>query len=360
MANQKENVDVRKRKVDEGDVNIVHDRQEAGQNISWGSIFAGVVTFFIVLLVFGLIVAAFGLGKFTPTAGNPLAGIGTGSLIIFGIGVILALAAAGYMAGRAASRNGMIHGFLSSSLAITAAVALALSGVFGAVGVFGKVTGSVLGAAGSAAGSAADSIGKSISSNVSSLADDVQGVDTKELQNNVEDVLQDTDIKELQPDYINGLVEDTKSDLKSAGKEVLLNPENTQEVLGNVGDNIQERIDTLANAVDKDAVSNAVAENTDLTGKEADEAVDNIINSYNKAVDEASKQLEDLKTTVDETSEEFAAQWDEFKKDTDEFTDTASVATTIFVISLILGVALATYTGHLGSDVVEIEEKKNY
>ena len=65
---------------------------EAGYNISWGAILAGVVTFLALLITFSLIGSAIGFGQVEATTNHPLDGIGTGLLIWTIVSFILSLA----------------------------------------------------------------------------------------------------------------------------------------------------------------------------------------------------------------------------------------------------------------------------
>lgn len=60
------------------------ETDDAGRNISWSSIIAGVVTFIAFLIMFSLIGTAIGLGVTDATSNDPFAGVGTG-LAIWGI-----------------------------------------------------------------------------------------------------------------------------------------------------------------------------------------------------------------------------------------------------------------------------------
>lgn len=111
------------------------------QNVSWGSIFAGVVTFLAIVFLFSLLTAAFGLD-----------GSGTGAAIVSIIGVLLAFFAAGGVAGSMAVRGGLVHGFLTWATAILATVVLVLLLTLGTAGAVGGVLGSVVGGLGAAAG----------------------------------------------------------------------------------------------------------------------------------------------------------------------------------------------------------------
>lgn len=74
-------------------------QKEAGYNISWASVIAGVVTFIAMLLLFSLIGSAIGFGMVSPTSTNPLDGVGTGVLIWTVVALVLSLGAGGFVAG---------------------------------------------------------------------------------------------------------------------------------------------------------------------------------------------------------------------------------------------------------------------
>lgn len=111
------------------------------QNVSWGSIFAGVVTFLAIVFLFSLLTAAFGLD-----------GSGTGAAVFSIIGVLLGFFAAGGVAGAMAVRGGLIHGFLTWAASVLATVLLVVVLTLGTAGAVGGVLGSVVGGLGAAAG----------------------------------------------------------------------------------------------------------------------------------------------------------------------------------------------------------------
>lgn len=110
-------------------------------NISWGAIFAGVVTFLAIALLFSLLTAAFGLD-----------GSGTGAAVVSIIGILLAFLAAGGVAGAMSVRGGLIHGFLAWATSVLATVLLVVLLTLGTAGAVGGVLGSVVSGLGAAAG----------------------------------------------------------------------------------------------------------------------------------------------------------------------------------------------------------------
>lgn len=103
------------------------ERSRTTSNVSWGAIFAGVVTFLALTILLSMVSAAMGLDGFS--------GLATGIWTIIALAV--ALAVAGYVAGALAAHGGLLHGFVTwaaSLLSIVALTGLLGSSLFGAVG----------------------------------------------------------------------------------------------------------------------------------------------------------------------------------------------------------------------------------
>lgn len=103
------------------------DRGRRSANVSWGAIFAGVVTFLAVLVLLGVLAAALGLSAAGATA------TGIWSLVT----LVLGLAAAGFVSGALAVRGGLLHGLVTwatSLVGLILAVSLLGSSILGALG----------------------------------------------------------------------------------------------------------------------------------------------------------------------------------------------------------------------------------
>jgi len=117
------------------------------QNVSWGSIFAGVVTFLGIVFLFSLLSAAFGLD-----------GSGTAAGIVSIVGVVIGFFAGGAVAGAMAVQGGAVHGFLTWATSILATVVLVVMLTLGTAGAIGGALGSAIGGLGEAAGPAVSNI----------------------------------------------------------------------------------------------------------------------------------------------------------------------------------------------------------
>ena len=103
------------------------DRGERTNNVSWGAIFAGVMTFLAVLVLLGVLATALGLSAAGGTA------VGIWSVVT----LLLGLAAAGFVSGALGVRSGLLHGLVTwatSLVGLLVAVALVGSSLLGAVG----------------------------------------------------------------------------------------------------------------------------------------------------------------------------------------------------------------------------------
>lgn len=309
--------------------------KEAGFNLSWGSVFAGIVTFIALVVTFSLINAALGFGQFEPTSPNPFEGVGTGQAIWTIVALILSFLGAGFVAGATARRLGFMHGFLTWAGSLIATVILSV-----------WIASAALSAAGSVVGTAADLAGDAVSgigSGVSQLTDNIN-IDTDEIDAfnvDVEQILEDTDVEELQPEYLSGQVDQAMADIRQAAQELVVNPENSDQIIQDLTDSLTNRVDNIAENVDEEAVANSIEENTDLTQQEAEEATQNIVDGYQQAAQSAREGIQNVQTQIQETQEEIRVQ-------AEEASDTASQSSIWAFVGVVLGAIISTLAGTLG------------
>lgn len=145
------------------------ERRGRPANVSWGAIFAGVVTFLAVTVLLSLVTAGIGLG-----------GSGVGAGIWSVIALAIALAAAGFVTGALAVRSGLLHGFLTWATSLVVALGLTV-----------WLSASLLGAVGGLVSSATQALS---GTDVSQVVEDVQGdVDEEEAQDQADEALEDAE-----------------------------------------------------------------------------------------------------------------------------------------------------------------------
>lgn len=326
--------------------------EEAGFNISWSAVFAGVVTFLASLFTLSLIGSAIGFGTVEPTSNNPLDGVGTGLIIWTVIAFLLSLIAAGFIAGVTSRRVGVVHGFLTwatSVLVLLIMLSYLTAGVFSAVG---SALGSVFSVTGKGVATVASSASDVVSSSFDKIVDNVGEVDTNEMESQVNDVLKDTDIPELQPDYLNDQLSAATEEIVQAGKELAVNPENSDEIISSTTESLKNRSQKITDSVDKDAIANAVESNTDLNEEEAKKATDNIYNAAQSASKEAETKLNQASQSIEEAQQKIDQTIEEARVKAEEASNATAKASIWGFVALLLGMIVTSLAGLWGSNFV--------
>lgn len=329
---------------------------QAGKNLSWGSIIAGAVSAAAVFTVLSLLTAALGFGLFAPTSSNPMAGVGMGTGIWTIITLIISFCAGGFVAGYSARSTGLLHGAITWAVTILLLITLVFNAVASALGMAGNVIGSVAGTAGDAvgnvAGSVSDVAGDAGSKALEKAGAEISDVDTEELQGNLEQYLADTEVPELQPDYLEGQLQESRDEITAAVKDLAVNPENKDQIIKNLTDSLSERAKTIADSADKEAIDNAVAKNTDLTEEEASEVSENIYNGLQDASKEAEKTINNASEEITRLSNEASDKVDETvegaKEGAEDASNKASAGSVLVFVGLVLALVVSAYAGRLG------------
>ncbi|EOT47622.1 hypothetical protein OMY_00996 [Enterococcus sulfureus ATCC 49903] len=324
---------------------------EAGINISWGSVVAGVISFFAIFMTFGLIGSAIGFGAVDPTAKDPFDGVGTGLLIWTIVTLVVSLGLAGFISGVAARKVGWMHGFLTwatSMMVVTLIVSFTAITTLSAVGsLLGNVTSTVTDGASSVASATGDAISKSFDT----VTKEVGSVNTDDLQANVTKYLQDTDVAELQPDYLKNQLSEATDEITNAGKEIVKNPDDADKIIDTTADSLQEKAKKIGDSVDRDAIANAVSKNTELSEEEAQQATDTIYNQLQTASSEAQKQLDMARENVDQLKSEIKDTVEEAKQTADDVSDTTAKASIWGFVAMILGLIITSIAGMFGASL---------
>lgn len=330
----------------------------AGTNLSWGSIFAGAVTSAACFATLSLITSALGFGLFSPTNANPLSGVGIGTGIWTAISLVISFLAGGFIAGYSARETGKLHGAITWALSLLLLLTLVLNAISSVLGTAANVAGNVASGAANVAGSAitstGDLVGQGVSAGLDQASKQIGDVDTEELQSNIDTYLADTDIPELQPEYINTQLETSREEVAKAVKDIALNPNNADTVIKETVANLQERANEIANAADRDAIANAVSQNSDLTEAEAEQVTNNIYEGLQTASTDAQKSLDNAATEIDRLQVQAQDTYDNTVQNVQEASEDASnklsAGSVITFLGLLAALALSTWGGKLGEE----------
>lgn len=327
-----------------------YTRDEAGRSLSWGAVFAGVVTFIALLITLSMVGSALGFGQFNPTQPNAFEGIGMWQAIWLVVEFILAFLGAGFIAGATARRAGHLHGFLTWGTSLIAFVVLLGWLTMSAL----SAAGTVLNVGGQAVGSVAQTASDAVSNGISAVSDNisVNQEDIDSLTEQVNQVLVTTDVPELQPEYLSDQMDGATSDIGQAAKDILVNPENADTIISETQSQLEERVNNIAESVDRDAVANAIAQNTTMTPDEATQATDNLVEGYQTAAEGLRNGIQTASQQLSETATQLQADIDRLannaKAGANEATNTISKGFIWVFVGLIIGAALSTFGGTLG------------
>lgn len=331
---------------------------EAGFNISWSAIFAGVVTFFASLAVLSLIGSAIGFGVVEPTSNDPFSGVGTGVIIWSIVTLILAFIAGGFVSGVASRRVGMLHGFLTWATSVLLILVMLTYVTTAAVSGIGTLFGNAFSIVGSGASSVASGVESVVEKGIDSATKNLDGVNTDEVQGQIKEILRDTDVPELQPDYLNNQLKEAGSEVAQAGKDLLLNPADSDKILTDLTNSLQEKAKTIGDSVDRDAIAQAVSANTDLNEAEAEQATDNIYNGLQTASKEAEQAINEASKNIEEARVQIQRSIEDAKVQADKAADATAKASIWTFIGLVIGMILTTLAGIWGSNFVEVRDEE--
>lgn len=324
----------------------------AGNNLSWASILAGAVTAAACFATLSLLTAALGFGLFSPTTSDPLSGVGVGTGIWTAITLILSFLAGGFVAGYSARSTGKLHGAITWAVTLLLLLTFVINAISQVLGAAANVAGTAANVAGNVAGSTISATGDAVSAGVEKAGNAIGDVDTAELQENVEKYLSDTDIEELQPEYLNNQLEESKDEIGQAVKDIALNPDNANNIISDLTKSLQDKANTIADSADRDAIANAVAQNSDLTQEEAEEVTDNIYNGLVDANKQAQTALNDASTQINNYATEAENKVDETvenaKEGAEDASKKASAGSVITFLGLIAALALSAWGGQMG------------
>lgn len=335
------------------------NEREAGYNLSWGSIFAGVVTFIALFMTFSLIGSAIGFGMVEPTSNNLLDGVGTGLMIWTVVTLILSLFGAGFVSGVAARRVGLVHGFLTWATSMIVTIVMLSYVTIGAFSVVGSLLGNIASAVGSGVGNVASGTADVASKAFDEITGNMGDINTDQLETDVRDVLKDTDVPELQPNYLQDQVSDATSDITDAGKKIATDPNKADEIIDDLSTKLKDRATKISDSVDEEAISNAVAKNTDLNQQEAQEATQNIVNGLQKASDEAQQQIETAQQNLEQAKQDIDQAVKDARKKADEISDATAKASIWGFIAMVLGLVLTSIGGMVGANLVKTADHEN-
>lgn len=331
---------------------------QAGANISWGAIFAGVITFLAIFMTLGLIGSAIGFGTLEPTSNNPLDRVGIGLIIWTIVAIVLSLMSAGFVSGLAARRIGLLHGFLTWATSMLVVMLLVSYTAVSAFSALGSLLGNVASGVSDSVETVASTTSDAISKGFDKITDQVGEVNTQELQNNIHKYLKDTDVPELQPNYLKDQMSEATDEIKEASKEIIKNPGNADKIFDSTAESLQNRAKKIGDSVDKKAIANAVAKNSELSQEEAQQATDNIYNELKTASTEAQEKIDTARSNLDKAQNDLKESINDARQAAEDASNMTAKASIWGFITMVIGLIITSLAGLLGSNLVKNSDKE--
>lgn len=263
------------------------------RHVSWGAVLAGTVVAVMVMLLVNLLTLGFGLQSIDPvTEAEPLAGVGTGTIIGMIIANVLALFLGGWVAGRVAAETrafeGALHGLLVWGLVtlvsiwlLSTAVGRLVSGVTGLVGQGLSLAGQGVAALAPQAAQAVED----------ALA--AQGVNLDTIRQEAGQVLEQVTEGQAQPEQADEAAADAAQDIvqdpQAAGQRL-------QQLVDQVfGENPSDSVnrDDVVTALVETGMSQAEAERTVANWEQTAQAARERIEAARQELEEATQTATD-------------------------------------------------------------------
>lgn len=316
------------------DITIEQSRPGILKRISWGAVIAGVVVALVVQLMLSLLGLGIGFGSIDPMQqSNPFSGLGTGALIWWVVSMLIALFLGGMVSSRLAgvprASDSILHGVLTFSVftlvsfyLITTAVGSVISGV-------GSVVGKTLSLAGQGVEAAAPEVAGAVKGELQK-----SGIDLSDLKAEAARTLRETGKPELQPENLRRQGNEAMQEATGSARNAAENPQAADSQASSLIDRLFNRAGNIANAADREAAVNVIMKRTGKSRQEANQIVDNWIQTYNQSKQKLSAAKDTLVQKARETGSTVAAAM--------------SKAAIFAFIGLILGAVAAAFGGRVG------------
>lgn len=140
--------------------------------------------------------------------------------------------------------------------------------------------------------------------------------------------------------------------------KALATEENINEIISNLTESLKKRAETITKSVDKNAISEAVSKNTELSDAEAKEAVDNIYNGLQTASTEVEKQLNTASDKIEEAKVDIQKAVEDTKETAGEVSDTIAKTSLWTFLGLLAAMILTIVAGAKGSRYAFVNDEE--
>lgn len=309
--------------------------------ISWSAVFAGVLVAIVTQMLLSLLGLGIGFGAIDVVdEQNPMAGLGIGSAIWYVVTSLLSLFLGGWVAGRLAGTprlfDGLIHGVLTWCLVTLLTVYFLTTTIGSIIGGVGSLLGGIVKTAGSAVASAGPAVGNMIQNQLQANGIDTDNIDLNNLRSEVNTILRQTGDPALRPSALEEKANRAANMAGNTAQRAASNPQSADEMASGLFDRLFRQGQNTVNEVDREDAVNVVMARTNKSRAEAEQIVDNWINTYQQA----SAKFTEVSKEAGMKAQQLA----------DGAAKAASTAAIAGFFGLLVGVVAAGYGAKLGTD----------
>lgn len=317
---------------------------------SWGSIFAGGITAIALSIVMALLGVALGFTVVAPKSDDPASGLGVAFGFWSFFSVVVSMAGGGFTAGLFAGQRGLEHGFLV--WAVVTIVATIFSGI--AVGSAVMALGAAAKSLGVGAAGVAGAIGKGAAQAtagvISELRDKVDlSLDPGSISDSLAEILRDTGIDALQPEYLQEQMREARSNLRASLYQISLTPAESDQIIARFLETEKSRLESLAHGIDREAAVEALMHSRNIPQEDAERMVDNAVAAYEHGVQKAKEALAEARAQVLDATEYLKGLAETAREKADKFASSAAKAALAAAVALILAAAISSAAGLCGA-----------
>jgi hypothetical protein len=259
--------------------------ERTGFRLSWGAIFAGFVIATVLQVALSLL--GIGLGFLGWNPGDPLAALGTGTLIWVIVTAIITLFIGGMVTGRLAGvltrGDGALHGVVMWALSTLFAVWLVWK-------MISYLLGSALGIVGGAVSTTAGAVAGGVAQAGASAIGQAGGINVAAIRREIDTALRQTGNPALRPESVQARAEQVQG--------AAVSPESNQALANDIAAEIQR----TAGKVRREDLVNLIAARTHLTRPEAERLADRV----EALAGSAQQQVDTLGARAERTAENVA------------------------------------------------------
>lgn len=316
-------------------------RMDFMKRISWSAVFAGVLIAIVTQMLLTLLGLGIGLGTIDPVEEqNPTDGLGIGSAIWYIISSLVSLYLGGWVAGRLASAprlfDGVIHGVLTWSLVTLLTIYFLTTTIGSIIGGAGRLVGGIVKTAGSAAAAAGPGLGNMVQDQLKANGINTNDLDLGDLKQEVNQLLRQTGDQALNPKALERKADRAVDQAGNTAERAASNPQAADDMASGLFSRLFKQGQSTVQQVDRDDAVNVVMKRSGKSRAEAEQTVDNWINTYKQA----AVKFEQTKKEAEIKARQAA----------DDAASAASKGAIFGFIGLLLGVAAAGYGAKMGTD----------